>query len=388
MIIGLVGKPSSGKSTFFSASTFSEVPIASYPFTTIEANKGIGFVRIEDVGKDFGVESNPKTGFIKGKYRFVPVEIIDVAGLIPGAHEGKGLGNKFLDDLRQADVLIHVVDLSGKTNEKGERCEKHEPEKDIIFLEKEINYWFLAVIKKNFEKIRKIPFKGKNEFVEKLHSVISGLSIRKEDIEKALLKMGKEILKDEDIEKFAFTLREIAKPIVVAGNKIDEKEGFENFKKLKEKYDIVPCSALSELVLKKADKKGVINYVYGESNFEIIGKIDEKEKKGLDYIKKNVLEKIGNTGVQQALEKAVFDVLGYIAVFPGGVNKLADSEGRVLPDCFLMPKGSTALDFAYRLHTDFGKNFIKAIDVRSKKLIGKEYCLKNRDVIEIVHNAR
>ncbi len=116
--------------------------------------------------------------------------------------------------------------------------------------------------------------------------------------------------------------------------------------------------------------------------------MDERQKKGLEYIKKNVIDVFGDTGVQQVLEKAVFEFLGYIAIFPGGVNKLADSEGRVLPDCFLMKKGSTALDFAYYLHTDFGKNFIKAIDVRTKKLIGKEYVLKNRDVIEIVHNAK
>ena len=155
MLIGLVGKPSSGKSSFFSAATLVDVAIASYPFTTIEPNRGIGFVRIDCVDTEFNTQCNPRTGFCKNHVRYVPIELIDVAGLVPGAHEGKGLGNKFLDDLRQADVLIHVVDVSGSTNEKGEMVPvgSHDPAKDIGFLEEEINLWFLGVLQKNWPKM-------------------------------------------------------------------------------------------------------------------------------------------------------------------------------------------------------------------------------------------
>jgi ribosome-binding ATPase YchF (GTP1/OBG family) len=76
-------------------------------------------------------------------------------------------------------------------------------------------------------------------------------------------------------------------------------------------------------------------------------------------------------------------LLNYIAIFPAGA-KLSDSKGNILPDCFLMPSGSTALDFAYKLHKDLGDGFIRAIDARSKQAKGKEYVLKHRDGIEIV----
>src|SRR3990167_8981095 len=154
MIIGLVGKPSSGKSTFFNAATMMNVPMAAYPFTTIEANKGIGFARVECIDKEFKVQCNPKSGFCEKGIRYVPVEIIDVAGLVPGAHEGRGRGNQFLSDLSRADVLIHVIDASGSTNEQGEQigAGQHDPCKDVEFLEEEIDYWFLGVLKKNLLK--------------------------------------------------------------------------------------------------------------------------------------------------------------------------------------------------------------------------------------------
>ena len=152
MLIGFVGKPSSGKSTIFAAATLIDVARASYPFTTIEPNRGMGFVRVECVDKEFNVQCNPRSGFCVNHTRFVPVELLDVAGLVPGAHEGKGLGNKFLDDLRQADVLIHVVDASGSTNEKGEAVESgsHDPSKDVKFLEEELELWMLGILENNW----------------------------------------------------------------------------------------------------------------------------------------------------------------------------------------------------------------------------------------------
>ncbi len=396
MKIGLVGKPSVGKSSMFKALTLAEVEIADYPFTTIDANVAVGYVKVKCVCKEFGVVCNPRYGFCIDGWRFVPVEIIDVAGLVPGAHKGRGLGNKFLDDLRQADVLIHVVDASGSTNEEGEYVGKnnYDPCKDIIFLEKELDMWIKGIIEKSFEKIKRLECHNQGEKEDLLGDVLSGLKISKKNVESALEKTGlKDKMlknwKEEDIMIFSSEIRKISKPIIIAANKCDVDTAETNIKKLRKEfpdYLIVPTSAQAEIALKLAAKKGLINYIPGESEFEIIdkSKLNREQKAALEFIQENVLEKYGSTGVQDCIDKAVFELLGYVAVFPGGVNKLADKEGNVLPDCFLMPPGSTALDFAYKIHEDLGKHFIKAVDVRTKKLLGKDYVLKHRDVIEIV----
>ena len=101
--------------------------------------------------------------------------------------------------------------------------------------------------------------------------------------------------------------------------------------------------------------------------------------------KKNVLEKFGSTGVQQVLDNAVFELLNYITVYPvADAGKLIDKENNILPDCFLIPKESTSSDFAFRVHTDIGKNFIRAVDAKTKMVVGKDHVLKNGDVLEIV----
>ncbi len=402
MQIGIVGKPSSGKSTFFSSSTLIDVGIASYPFTTIEPNKGIGFVRVEDAGKFFGVISNPKHGFLveteKGPIRYVPVELIDVAGLVPGANEGKGLGNKFLNDLSQADALIHVVDASGSTDEEGKTVPtgSHDPCKDINFLEKEIELWFLKIIESNWAKFGKSPEKDFNKKVSLLAQNLSGVKILPTHIEKALreLSIDEKMFGDwtsTDKEKFATKCRHFSKPIIIAANKCDLPNAEENIKKMREAFPdktIVPCSAASELSLRKAAKQNMVKYYPGWKNFEVLGEINEKQKMGLETIKKNVLEKFDGTGVQQCLDTVVLNVLSYIPIFPGGTKGLTDKDGNIIPDCFLMKKGSTALDFAFMLHTDIGNGFIRAIDVKTKQIIGKEHELKYGDVIEIIFNKR
>lgn len=396
MLVGVVGKPSVGKSTFFKAATLAEAEIASYPFTTIKPNSGVGFVRVDCVDKDLGRQCNPRTGYCSRGFRFIPVQLLDVAGLVPGAHEGKGMGNQFLDDLRQADVLIHVIDAAGATNEKGENVPagSYDPCNDVEFLEVELDMWYLGILKKGWEKFARTVVQEKKEIQLALATQLSGLHVTSPMVEDAIAKLHLNKEKpiqwtEEELKGLAQELRKKTKPIIIACNKVDIPVAEENVKRLREKfptYQFIPCSADSELALKEAAKAGLLEYLPGDTDFTIVHpeKLNERQQKALEFIRLNVLQKFGSSGVQQVLDKAVFDLLGYVAIYPGGVSKLEDSEGRVLPDVFLMPSKSTALDFAYKLHTDLGKNFICAKDVKTKKTVGKDYVLKNRDVIEIV----
>jgi ribosome-binding ATPase len=392
MLLGLVGKPSVGKSTFFKAATLAEVEIASYPFTTIKANHGVGYVKVECIDKEFNVQCNPNHGFCIDHKRFVPIELMDVAGLVKGASEGKGLGNQFLDDLRQAEVFIHIVDVSGTTDSEGKQTENHNPCEDVIFLEEELDKWYFNILMKVWKTFSRKTEMEKINFSEAVAKQFSGLKVNENQVKEILRKLSlpekPSTWTENQLMEFASDLRKLSKPMIIAANKADSEKGEENYKKLKENFPekiIIPCSADSELALREAAKINLIEYIPGEKDFKIIGNINEKQKQALEKIKENVLEKYPEgTGVQTILNCAVFDLLKYLAIFPAGANKLGDSKGNILPDCFLLPPNSTALDFAYFLHTDFGKNFIKAIDARTKQIKGKEYLLKNRDALEII----
>ena len=394
MLIGIVGKPSVGKSTFFKALTLAEVAIAPYPFTTIEPNKGFAFVKVNCVDKEFNVQCNPRFGYCINNIRFVPVEVIDVAGLVPGAHEGKGMGNKFLDDLRQADALIHVIDIAGATNEKGEIIEpgKYDPAFDVRFLEFELDMWYLSILKKGWEKLARQMHQEHQAPSKVLGKQLSGLNVSENlvfDVLKALGLDAKSPIdwNDDDLKRLSSVLRRKTKPMLIVANKIDLPFGNENFERIKNLFPdcrFVACSAESELALREAAKKGLIDYVPGTKNVVVKGSLSAQQANAIEYIKKSILDVFGSTGVQNAIDIAVFELLRYISVFPGGVNKLADQHGNVLPDCFLLPAGSTALDFAFKLYTDLGKGFIRAIDVRTKRTVGRDYVLKDRDVIEII----
>ncbi len=396
MLIGIVGKPSCGKSTFFKAATLAEAEIANYPFTTIDPNRAVGYVKVDCADKDFGVQCNPRFGYCLHHKRFVPVDMLDVAGLVPGAHKGLGRGNEFLDDLRQADVLIHVVDISGSVNEKGEPVDAltYDPANDITFLEEELDYWYLGILKKGWDKFARTVQQEKSEIHKALAKQLSGLGVDEDMIATAIskLSLNKELpasWSEEELLKLATELRKLTKPMIIACNKIDVPGADKNYERLKSMFPdstFFPCSAESELALKEAAKHDIIDYMPGNGSFSLLKEdtLNDKQKAALEFIKTNILEKFSTTGIQQVLDTAIFDILKYIAIFPGGVNKLEDSDGNVLPDCFLMPLGSTALDFAFKLHTDFGKNFIRAIDVKTKRTVGKEHVLQHRDVIEIV----
>ncbi len=378
MLIGIVGKPSSGKSTFFKAATMLEVKIASYPFTTIEPNQGIGYVRFPCPCKEFGVKCSPQDSLCVNGNRFIPVKLVDVAGLVPGASKGKGMGNKFLNDLVRADALIHIVDASGKTDSEGNPCETHDPCEDVLWLEEEIDRWFVNVIERNLKKIRD---------KKRAFQVLSGLGIKPMHVERVF-----ENHSLDEREEFARELRRISKPVVIAANKIDLPEAKKNFERIKKRFPektVIPCSAEAETALRLAAEKRLISYLPGDSDFEVIANISPRQERALEYIRENVLKPFAGTGVQKVLNTTVFELLNYIVVYPvENENRLTDSRGNVLPNAFLLPKGSTARDLAYRIHSDIGEGFLYAVNVRSKKRVGADYELCNGDVISIVYVKR
>jgi len=395
---GIVGPPNVGKSTFFAAATLVDVKIAAYPFTTIEPNIGVGYVKIECVCREFNVKDNPRNSICIEGYRFVPVTLIDVAGLVPGAWRGRGLGNQFLDHVRRAAVLLLVVDASGSTDAEGRKVKPgtHDPREDVKFLEQELNMWIYQMLKKEWDKVVRLVEVAKRDVREVLFNRLSGLGIRVEDIAEALRISDLEVKRigqwtDEDIMSFIRNLRRIAKPEVIVANKADLPQAEDNISLLKDEYEpeykVIPTSAEAELALRKAAKAELIRYIPGENEFEIINKnkLNEKQRRALEYIKENVLEKWGSTGVQDAINVAFLEVLGMVVVFPvEDENKLTDHKGNVLPDAFLMPKGSKVIDLARKIHSELAEKFVSAIDVRTKRRLGMEYVLRNRDVIKII----
>lgn len=386
--IALSGKPNTGKSTFFKAATLIDVEIANYPFTTVGANLGITYVRVPCPCTELSVKCGK---CIKGA-RFVPVELIDVAGLVPEAHKGKGLGNAFLDNVRQSEAIVNVIDASGGTDIEGNPIGvgMRDPLADVDFLHHEITMWLFGIIQKNWNRLARKS--QSEEKIEHLLAVqLAGTNVNEHEIKSSIIKLGlsnKPINWTEaDLLNFSHEIRKISKPMIVAANKKDIAP-MQNLQRLLALSDyVVLTSAEAELALRIAHKNGLIDYIPGDTHFNIITSVNEPQRKGLEKISKLIAN--DGTGVQTCINSAIFDVLDYIVVYPvEDENKLTDSYGNVLPDAFLMKRGQTAKDLAYRVHSDIGNGFLFAIDVRSKKRLGENYVLSNGDVIKITSSTK
>jgi ribosome-binding ATPase YchF (GTP1/OBG family) len=394
-LLGIVGKPNTGKSTFFCAATLAPAEIANYPFTTIKPNRGIGYVRTPCVHEEFNVKDNPVNSLCLDGVRLIPVEFIDCAGLVPDAWQGRGLGNQFLDEIRKADALINVIDASGGTDSEGRVIKpgEHDPLEDVKFLEHEITMWMASILKRDWAKVARTVEAELKDLYSMLEERLSGLAIRRGHIFEAVRRTGLNADKptawsEEDFLKFVDMLRQIAKPMLIAANKIDIPTAEENLERLRKlNYPMVPCCAEAELALRRAAEKQLIDYRPGDCNFKITKaeKLTESQIRALETIREKILVKSGSTGVQEAVNTAYSKLLSMITVYPvEDLEHLADHNGKVLPDAYLVPYGTTARQLAYIIHTELGESFIYAVEARERKRVGEDYVLKDRDVISIV----
>lgn len=388
LTIAIAGKPNCGKSTFFTASTLAPAEIANYPFTTIDANTGVAYLRIPCACQELGIECGNCTNGV----RFIPVALIDVAGLVPDAHQGKGLGNQFLDHLREADVIIHIIDGSGGTDSEGNPVDlgSHDPREDIGFIEYEMSMWIYGILEKNWPKMQRSTQQRNYDIVDAVAEALAGLKITYEHVRDAEREAGVDLktCSNEELVKFCSVLVPLSKPMVVVANKADL--ATDEMRSNLRDAGISLASAAGELALRKAAEGGFIRYLPGDPTFSIApdSPLNDAQKKGLLAIQ-DVMDILGGTGVQQTVNGSIFDLLDMIVVYPvEDENKYCDGQGRVLPDAFLMKRGSTPHDLAYQVHTDIGDGFLYAVDAKTKMRIKETHELHTGDVIKIVSTKK
>jgi len=389
--VALAGKPNAGKSTFYTAATMAEVDVGNYPFTTIDANRGVTHVRTDCPCLDRDERCGDENCH-DGK-RYVPVELLDVAGLVPGAHEGRGLGNQFLDELTNADVILHVVDASGGTDAEGEPVEvgDHDPVEDLDFVEEEMDLWLAGIVDRNWETIERQSRSPDFDIDDALTEMLTGVGATELDVARALRDLDYPAdpiaWEDEHREALASDIRERTKPIVVVANKADIAPP-ENLRRLREAAEaVIPTTADGELALRKAAEAGVVDYDPGDPDFDIVADVSDEQREGLDRIRE-VMAEWGGTGVQTALDTAVYDVLDQITAYPvQDETHWTDGQDNVLPDAFLLGRGSTPKDLAYAVHSDIGDGYLHAVDARSGREISDETDLGEGDVVKIVSTA-
>lgn len=367
-----------GKSTLFKALTLEEVEIEDRPFTTIEPNKGVGYVTVECPEKYFNVKCNPHNAPCIDGIRFVPINIIDVAGLVEGASEGKGLGNKFLSDIMEADAIIEVIDISGNTDSNGNKTKDFDPAIDIEMVDNEIKKWIASIILRS-------RYVGKDDIADIIFKNVSGINIKYSTVKEVVKELNIKEINEDTAFNMASLMMEKDKPILILCNKMDSVEDLEErIKKLKERfhYDFMACSAAAELTIKEAEKSGFIRFK--DNKIERLKELSNDQEKAINIIEK-IIKKYGGTGVREALNHLVFELKGYKVVFPvEDEKKLTDSIGRILPDAYLVEKDATPKDVAAMIHSDIAKNYKGAIDCKTNLKVKNDAPVKNGQVLKIL----
>ena len=420
MRIGLVGKPNVGKSTYFSAATLAKVDIANYPFCTIEANVGVAFLaapqtcpckdlrerlesdgRLEPVSQDDprqGSICEPRTGTCVAYTRLVPVFLVDVAGLVPGASEGRGRGNAFLSDLANCDALIQVVDAAGLTDIEGNPIAAVDDveaslKEETAFLTAELDSWIHSILDDGWSRgSRRVQAEGEKGLTTFLHERFTGLGANLSHVLQALDGFRNQwgdidnpwMWPEERVHSLAFYLRQQLFPIHIAANKADSAKGTP-WDAIQANGMIQPTMADMELALRRADSSGMISYSPGSDTFEIVdeSKLNPAQINALSSMKEKLAQS-GGTGVAELLSCVLFDALDHVVVYPvADETAWKDGEGRILPDAFVVPNGIEAKALAYKVHSDLGDGFIKAVDGRTRRVVGSEHECGDNDVIKI-----
>ena len=386
--IALAGKPNAGKSTFFSAATMSDVEMANYPFTTIDPNRGVAHARTRCPCTDRDADC----GICREGARYVPVELVDIAGLVPGAHTGRGLGNQFLDALTTAEAIVTVIDAAGATTAEGEPVAvgTTDPLEEVAFIEEELEAWMAQIIADNWTSVRRSARAPGFDLDGALADVLSGLGIT-DHVITAVLREAEyptqvDAWGDAEFTMLAAAVRERAKPIVVCANKVDIAPA-ETVAALEDETDAVMTAAIAERTLRRGVDAGVLDYRPGDDGFQVTQDLDEQQRAGLDAIAE-LLSRYGSTGVQATIDRAVYDRLELITVYPvQNETRWTDASGQMLPDALLLPVGATPRDLAYAVHSDIGDGYLHAVDARTQRRIGEATTLEEGAVIKIVSTA-
>jgi len=398
--IGLIGKTNTGKTTFFNSATLATADISNYPFTTKMPSTGNANAITLCVHKEFNLQDNPKNSRCIDGWRFIPIELVDLPGLIKGAWEGKGLGNQFLSIAAQSDALLHIVDVSGSIDAAGRIAEpgSGDPVADIGDIEEELVMWYVKLLEGNRDKISRAINSG-IDIISAITDVFRGIGVKEEHVKLSLRENNLEDhnfdeLGPQEVKDFSWSLRDLSKPTLIVANKVDLPSATDNFKRLREEYKdiiIVPASADAELTLRRAANRGLIHYFPGDERFEIKDQsvLTDKQRWALNFIRKDILDEYMRTGVQFAINVAVFKLLRMNAVYPvAEASKLSDRSGNILPDVYLMKSGSTVEDLAKEVHSDLAKGLLYAIDIRDGLRLPTTYKIKDRDILSIISTRK
>ncbi len=398
--LGLIGKTNTGKTTFFNSATLSSEEISSYPFTTKKPVSGIAHAITLCVHPEFKIQDNPNNSKCVEGWRYIPIELIDLPGLIKDAWKGKGLGNQFLTIAAQSDALLHVVDASGGIDSTGKITEvgTGDPISDFADIEEELIMWYHKILEGNRDKVSKLIKRG-SKILDAITDLYRGIGVDKTHVKETLLATGLEQKDFDDFDmtdskKFVSHLRKISKPTLIVANKIDVEGADKNFARLRERYNdsiVIPVSGDSEFSLRRAEQKGLIKYSPGSEQFEIIksDELNEKQTNALNFIQKGIMGEYMRTGVQFAINVAVFKLLKMNSIYPVTNEKnLSDKKGRTLPDLILLKDGATINDLAKEIHSDLTKGLLYGKDLRYNLRLPIDYQLRDRDVVSLINATK